>query len=357
MAIVWLIGGVGLLVVGGEWLVRGSSRLAALARVSPVVIGLTVVAYGTSAPEMAISLTSVLQGKTDIAFGNIVGSNIFNVLFILGISALVVPLNVEQRIVRIDVPLMIGISLLAYGFVLDQNLNRIEGGVLFAVVLVYTVYAVVQSRRESNRVKEEYIKEYGKKPEGSWVVQLVWIGMGLLLLIVGSRWLVNGAVSLARLLGVSELIIGLTIVAAGTSLPEVATSVVAAIRGERDIAVGNIVGSNIFNLSWVLGLSGVFAREGIPVSPSALGFDVPVMIGVAVACLPIFFTGRLIARWEGGLFLAYYVAYTSYLVLDAVEHDALPLFSATMFFFVIPLTGLTLGYLVIRALRFRTGGK
>ena len=173
------------------------------------------------------------------------------------------------------------------------------------------------------------------------------------MLVVGSRWLVDGAIAIAAVLGLSELIVGLTIVAAGTSLPEVATSILATFRGERDIAVGNVIGSSIFNILAVLGLSSVVTPTGLPVSPSALGFDVPVMIAVAVACLPIFFTGRLIARWEGGLFLAYYVAYTMYLILDASNHDALPLFNTTMLFFVLPLTALTLGFLAIRAIRSR----
>ncbi len=170
-------------------------------------------------------------------------------------------------------------------------------------------------------------------------------------MLLGSRWLVNGAVMLAQWWGLSELIIGLTIVAAGTSLPEVATSVTATIRGERDIAVGNVVGSNIYNILAILGLCGIVAPDGLSVSSAALAFDVPVMIAVAVACLPIFFTAHLIARWEGALFLSYYVAYTLYLILDAAQHDALPAFSSAMMVFVIPLTVVTLLVLALRATR------
>ena len=175
--------------------------------------------------------------------------------------------------------------------------------------------------------------------------------VGLVLLVVGARWLVDGAVSIARALELSELVIGLTIVAVGTSLPEVATSVIASLRGERDIAVGNIVGSNLFNILAVLGLSAVVAPNGVNVPVAALQFDIPFMIAVAVACLPIFFTGYRIARWEGALFLAYYVAYTIYVILDAAKHDALPAYSTVLLEFAVPLTAVTLGLLAVRAWR------
>ena len=180
-------------------------------------------------------------------------------------------------------------------------------------------------------------------------MNVIYVVAGLGLLVLGARWLVEGAVTVAQHFGVDELIIGLTIIAAGTSLPEVATSIIASVRGERDIAVGNVVGSNLFNILGVLGLSSIVAPEGLPVSAAALHFDIPVMIAVAVACLPIFFTGHLIARWEGAFFLTYFVAYTLYLVLTAAEHAALPLFSKAMVWFVIPLTGLTLLVVTLRA--------
>jgi len=177
------------------------------------------------------------------------------------------------------------------------------------------------------------------------------------LLVLGSRWLVNGAVQVATLLGVSQLVIGLTVVAVGTSLPEIATSVLASLRGERDIAVGNVVGSNLFNILSVLGISAMVAPSGIPVARAALTFDIPVMIAVAVACLPIFFTGHLIARWEGAVFLAYYMIYTLYLVLNSTNHDALPAFSSAMLLFILPITAVTLGILAARAWgRERSGG-
>ena len=338
--------GLVLLVAGADILVRGASRLAAALGISPLVIGLTVVAFGTSAPEMAVSVQSALSGQAgaDIAIGNVVGSNIFNVLFILGLSAIIAPLVVSQQLVRKDVPLMIGLSVLLYWLALDGNISRMNGLLLFAGIIAYTVFAIVQGRREKAAVQAEYAQEYSRKPESTkaLVMNVLSIVIGLALLVVGARWLVDGAIVMARSLGVTELIIGLTIVAAGTSLPEVATSVIASIKGERDIAVGNIVGSNIFNILAVLGLAAIVAPAGVNVTAAALQFDIPVMIAVAVACLPIFFSGHLIARWEGWLFLGYYIAYTAYLIMAAAEYGWLHDFRTAMIYFVIPLTVITL---------------
>jgi len=345
-------GGLVLLGLGAELLVRGASRLAAALGIPPIVIGLTVVAFGTSAPELAVSLKSALSGQADIALGNVIGSNILNVLLILGASALIVPLVVHAQLVRLDVPLLIAASVAALLMALDGRIGRLEGLLLFAGAVAYTGFLIRQSRRENAAVQAEYAAQYA--PRGASLLTnalLVLAGLGLL--VAGSRLLVTAAVAFARSLGVSELIVGLTIVAAGTSLPEIATSILAAARGERDIAVGNVVGSNLFNILIVLGLTALVSPDGVAVAPGALDFDLPVMVAVAVACLPIFFTGHLIARWEGGLFLGYYLAYTSYLVLDAAGHDALPMFSAVMSAFVLPLTALTVAVAVGRALRQR----
>ena len=351
MTIILLIAGLALLVVGAEFLVKGASRVAAAFGISPLIIGLTIVAFGTSAPEMAVSVGAAWSGQADLSLGNVVGSNIFNVLFILGVSALVTPLIVNQQLVRLDVPLMIVASFLVLAFGLDGKIGRTEGVVLFSAIIAYTVFLIVQSRKETNlAVKAEYDQEYATKDTDGAIHYLRDGGFilgGLVLLVLGSQWLVDSAITIAQYFGVSELIIGLTIVAAGTSLPELATSVIASIRGERDIAVGNVVGSNIFNLLSVLGFSSIVAPSGIEVSPAAISFDIPVMIGVALACLPIFFTGYLISRWNGALFLFYYAAYTLYLVLASIEHDALSSFSAAMKFLV-PLTLLTLVFLALR---------
>lgn len=353
LTLVLFVLGFGVLIGGAELLVRGASRIAAAAGISPLVIGLTVVSFGTSAPELAVSFQSALGGQGDIALGNVVGSNIFNVLFILGISAIIVPLAVARQLVRLDVPLMIGVSALLLLLGLDGRISTLDGLLLFAGVVAYTVFAIWQSRREQAAGGPTAEEESVEAPRGFRGMLasagLVVVGLGLLAL--GANWLVGGATALARLFGLSELIIGLTIVAVGTSLPEVAASVIAALRGQRDIAVGNVVGSNLFNILGILGLTSVVAPGGVAVPQAALTFDIPVMIAVALACLPIFFTGYTIARWEGWLFLGYYVAYTAYLLLDATGHDALPAFSSVLGLFVLPLTAVTLLVLVGRAVR------
>jgi cation:H+ antiporter len=349
--VLFLIGG-GLLVVGAEALVRGASRLAATFGISPLVIGLTVVAFGTSAPELAVSISSAFGGSPDVAVGNAVGSNIFNVLVILGIAALIAPLVVSQRLVRIEVPLMIGTSLLLWALALDGRLGRIDGALLFAGMLLYTVWAIRKSRREGREVVEEYAAEFSEKDQApaTMVLDAGKVLGGLAMLVLGAHWFVNGATDFAEALGVSDLVIALTVVAAGTSMPELVTSAVASVRGERDIAVGNVVGSNLFNILSVLGLTALL-DGGVPVANAALRFDIPIMVAVAVACLPIFFTGRLIARWEGLLFLAYWAAYTLYLILRATDHAALDTYTTAMIWFVLPLTVLTLAYLAWRAIR------
>lgn len=355
--LILLILGLVLLVVGAEALVRGASKLATIAGISPLIIGLTIVAYGTSSPEMAVSTITSLSGQADIALGNVVGSNIFNVLLILGLSALVSPLIVAQQLVRLDVPIMIGVSFLALVFGLDGRISRVDGIILFTLAVLYTLFQVYQGRKESNpAVQAQYEQEYRRDAERSpsqWLINIGYIVVGLVLLVIGSRWLVDGSISIARAFGVSELVIGLTIVAAGTSLPELATSVVASLKGERDIAVGNVVGSNIFNILAVLGLSGIVSPDGVAVSAAALRFDLPVMIAVAVACLPVFASGNLIARWEGVVFVSYYIAYTIYLILDSTNHDSLPLYSSVMLWFVIPITAITLVTVAYRSIRSR----
>jgi cation:H+ antiporter len=346
-----------LLLLGAEVLVRGATRLAAALGVSPLVIGLTLVAFGTSAPELAVSVQAALAARPEIALGNVVGSNIFNVFLVLGLAALLAPVPVAQRLVWLDVPLMIAASALLW--VLAANgLGRLDGLLLLAGLTAYTLFVARESRRETDAIREEYARQFGppvRRAGGgrAWRLDLLLIGGGLGLLVLGARWLVDGAVALARMLGVSDAVIALTIVAAGTSLPEIATSAVAAVRGERDIAVGNVVGSNLFNVLGIAGVAGLLAPAGIPRMSALLHFDLPVMVAAAVACLPIFFTGHVIARWEGALFVAYYGAYTTYLFLNAAQHAALDEFGAVMLAFVIPLTVLTLLVSAVRAVRGR----
>ncbi len=347
MHLLSLVTGLVLLIVGAELLVRGASRLAAAAGISPLVAGLTVVAFGTSAPEMFVSAIAAANGQAGIALGNVLGSNLFNILLILGASALVVPLAVSAQLVRFDVPIMIAASFLMLILGIDGRFGLLDGMILVVGLVLYNLVLMRKSR------DEQMTTGAADRPPGTqkWFVNPILVLSGLGLLVLGSRWFVDGAMIMARYLGVSELIIGLTFVAAGTSLPEAATSIVAAFRGQRDIAVGNVVGSNIFNILAVLGLSSLVSADGIPVPEAALGFDIPLMIAAAVACLPIFFTGYIISRWEGALFLGYYVVYILYLVLSSTGHDLLPLFSWTMIAFVVPITLLTLGVVTFRAAR------
>lgn len=342
----------GVLTLGADWLVRGATRLAARFGVSRLLIGLTVVAFGTSAPELAVSLDSSLSGKTDLAVGNVVGSNVFNVLFILGLSALAAPLVIARKLVRLDIPLMVAVSLLLFVLALDGRIGRFDGLLLSAGALAYTLFSVRISRGEASSAAEAEAGS-SRGPAGKAVFELGLILVGLALLVFGARWFVAGAVELARGLGVSELVIGLTIVAAGTSLPEVATSVVAVLRGERDVAVGNVVGSNLLNILAILGLCGLLAPQGVSVSPAVLRFDLPVMIAVAFATLPLAIARGRIARWEGLLFLVAYALYAGYLVLQATEHDSLPLYSAVMLEFVLPLVAVTLIVVLAQGLQAR----
>ena len=366
---VWFVVGVVALVVGAESLVRGSSRLAARSGLSPVVIGLTVVAFGTSAPELAVSIGATAGGESEIALGNVIGSNIANVLLVLGLSAVVGGgLVVAQRIVRVDVPIMIVMSALVLVLGLDGRIGRLDGGLFVAILIVYLVWTVRSAVGDQDADEDhdgvadaatlasEYSSALGReKIRGSSLWRdLLYVVGGLALLVVGAQSLVTAATDIARALDISELVIGLTVVAVGTSLPEIATSVVAAARGQRDMAVGNAIGSNLFNILAVLGITGVVSP--VIVSSGARGFDLPFMLAVAVACLPIFADGFILRRWQGAVFLSYYVAYLVWLGLDAAEHDLQSAFSSLMLYFAVPLTALTVIVVAYRAIRQRRGG-
>ncbi|QDU57260.1 calcium/sodium antiporter [Aeoliella mucimassa] len=349
MNMVGLLIGFGLLIAGAELLVRGASRLAARAGVSPLVVGLTVVAFGTSAPELAVSIKASLAGQVDVALGNVIGSNTFNVLFILGLSAMIVPLTVSSQLIRLDVPVMIAASLLVAAVAWGGTIGPLEGAVLLAAMLGYTYLLFRIARRENSAQQATE----NSAPATNMVWSLVLVAVGMAMLVLGAKLLVDNAVAIATQLGVSQLVIGLTIVAVGTSLPEVVTSIVASVRGERDIAVGNVVGSNIFNLLAVLGVAACVSPAGLPVSEAVQRFDLPVMVAVSVACLPIFFTGMVIARWEGTLLFGYYLAYTAYLLLTASGSSAQHTLRDAMVGFVIPITAVTLAVLTFSAWRQR----
>lgn len=316
-----IILGLTFLIVGGELLVRGASRIASILGIPPMIIGLTVVAFGTSTPELAVSIDAALDGNSDISISNVVGSNIFNILFILGLSSLIAPLVIHSQIIKREVPIMIGASILLYLLSLGGQINQLEGLILFSMIIVYTTWLIFESlknRSENNELIKESEIEYQVKEKASLILPIFFVLGGLGIVMLGSDWLVSGATKMAKAFGVSDTVIGLTIVAAGTSLPEVIASVMATIKGERDIAVANVIGSNIYNILAIIGLSGLIVPAGLTVSPSMISFDYFVMIGVAFLCWPFFKTGKQLSRWEGCFLLLLYVIYTSYLINTSV---------------------------------------
>ena len=350
--------GLAALVAGAEALVRGASKIALSFGISPLVVGLTIVALGTSAPEVAVSVGAVFNGKPDIAIGNVVGSNILNVLLVLGVSAVIAPLVVHSQLIRQEVPIMIGATLLLVVMLVDGRLGPLDGALLFALLIAYVIFLVRQSRAETAETRKSYEHVVGGTGgwDAHWAAQALLIVVGLVLLVLGSNWLVDAAVVFARALGVSDLVIGLTVIAVGTSMPEIAASIMAVVRGERDIAVGNVIGSNTFNILGCLGIAGLVSGEGLTVAPSVLNFDLWVMVAVAAASLPVFIAGREIGRGKGIMFLAYYAAYVAYLILGAQDHDALDEYSAIMIGFVLPLTVVTLVAMLIREQKKRDTG-
>jgi cation:H+ antiporter len=338
----WMIVGIVLLVIGGELLVRYASKLAESAGVPTLLVGLTIVAFGTSSPELITSVYGRLLGESAMALGNVVGSNIFNVFFILGISALVTPLTVHSNLLVSEVPVVLVLSLATVGFALSGTIATWEAGVLLSILVLYTVYVLATTDREFVDLTENEFREMIPVPvAGHWSVSVLLVGVGLVLLVVGGHLFITSAVELAASLGMSEAVIGLTIVAAGTSLPELVTSILAAIRGESDIAVGNVVGSNLFNLTGVLGFTGLIGTGELTVPIQLLEFDLPVMVAGAIVCLPVMFTGRRLNRWEGAVFVLYYAGYVSYLVLEATGYLVTPHVREALLFFVVPLTLVT----------------
>lgn len=347
------LAGVVLLVVGADLLVRGSSRLALAVGLSPLIVGLTVVSFGTSAPELAVSLKAAAAGTTEMAFGNVVGSNICNVLLILGLSALAAPLAIAPAVLRRDLPFLLGLSLLTALLALDGRLGTLDGLLLLACGVAHAVVSVRQERRAP---REEPQLPGGLSRGGRRALDVLFVLGGLALLVGGAHLLVGAAVSFARALGISELVVGLTIVAVGTSLPEIAASVLASFRGARDIAIGNVVGSNILNLALVLALTAIVAPGGVTVPEDALNADLPVMLGVALLCLPVFLNGRRVTRGEGLGFVLLYALYTTWLALKAQESPQLERLEAMILFVVFPVLAVAvLIWSAKAARRFREG--
>ena len=357
--ILHFFGGLIILILGADLLVRGASKLAAAAGIPPLVVGLTIVAIGTASPEIAVSLQAASLGQGSLTLGNVLGSNIFNILFVLGVTALVAPIVIAEQLIRFDAPIMVGVSLLAFILAVDGRLGTFDGVILIAGFLGYTVFALRQSRKESAKVHKEYAREFAdteKHTVWNTVRNFLFMVIGLGLLVLGARWLVDSATSMAKAIGISELVIGLTIVAVGTSLPEVATSIIAALKRESDIAVGNAIGSNIFNLLGVLGISGVLAPGGISITTRVLTFDFLVMVFVALVCMPVFYVDDNVSRGEGALFISYYVLYTAYLILGASKSSILPAITMIVSFYV-PLTFIGLIMFTVRARRLKKNRK
>ena len=302
-----IVGGLALLTIGAELLVRGSSKLALHLKVPGLVVGLTVVAFGTSAPELVVSISSNISGLGDIAVGNVVGSNIFNIAVILGLAAVIRPVKVSLKILRIDMPIVVGLTVLVPVFLLDNLVSRLEGAILFCGIVAYTTFTIFLGKKESERSRSTTV---GESAKGSMVFQIIFILGGLGALVVGSRLLVDGSVNLAERFQVSEAIVGLTIVAAGTSLPELATSLVATVRKQEDIAVGNVIGSNIFNILAILGLTGWIS----PIHVQNISqVDLGARILVTLFLLPLIRSGFRITRVEGAALLMLYGCYLYYL--------------------------------------------
>ena len=334
MTLLMLAAGFVLLIVGAELLVKGASRLATSFGIPALVVGLTVVAFGTSAPELAVSVKAAFSGQAELAIANVVGSNIFNILFILGLAALIMPLMVSQQLIRQDVPIMMGVSFVALWMIQDGSIGKPEAGLLFLGVILYTVFLFYQGKKTG--IEDRQASSSQTAPIWQNILLLI---VGLALLVLGARWLLQSAVTIASSFGVSEAVIGLTIIAAGTSLPEVMTSIVATIKGERDIAIGNVVGSNIFNILAVLGLSGLLSPTPLLASEQLSQIDFPVMVAVAVLCLPLFFLGSTLNRFEGFLFLLLYVAYVWFTIAIALSLPYLQDLQTVLIYGLAPLVG------------------
>lgn len=317
LEIVLLLVGLAILYFGAEAMVKGASQLALNLGIAPMIVGLTVVAFGTSAPEFVISLLASMDGAEGISVGNIIGSNICNLALILGISSVISPIAIDAQSLRTDYPIMVASSALFYLFALDGELARWEGGVLTAGIVGYVIYSLVRARRMGPGGGEESGEGDKGEEESSpsrWK-NIVYLLVGLAGMVGGAKLMVDSSVVIAKSLGISDLIIGLTIVAVGTSLPELATSLVAALRGESDISLGNVLGSNIFNVLFIMGL--VPLIFGMKVEAQALALDFPVMLGVMVAAFPLLRLGYRLTRVKGALLLVGYVSYVVTLVVKS----------------------------------------
>lgn len=351
MTVFLFIAGLIALIAGAELFLKAVDHFGLKWGVSPLIMGLTVVAFATGAPELAISIKAASSGSADLVLGNIIGSNIANILLILGITSVLSPLAISGRIVRVDVPIVIAASALVFGLALDGKLTSTDGVILLLGLVAYSAFTYYQIQKSKNDGVEEEIFEYAESPDelaqGAffYIKNIGFLIIGLVLIVQGSDWMVDSAVTIAEALGLSELVIGLTIVSIGTSLPEIATSMSAARKGKADIAVANVMGSNLYNMLLTLGLTLIIAPNVLDVSVKAINMDLPFMLAVSIACIPIFIAGFNMTRTDGSIFLFYYAAYLTYLVMDAVGSGYVEVAKTAMLWVVIPATVV---YMVLR---------
>lgn len=307
--------GLSLLIVGAEMVVRGASRLALSMGIRPIVLGLTIVAVGTSMPELAVGVIASTQGSGALAVGNIAGTNVFNLIFILGLSALIQPLPLHARILKLELPVILAAATLMTALAWDGLLSRMDGGIMLLTAIAYTALLIQISRGEVREVKREFQEAFDARlDKPNRAKETIILAAGLALSVLGADWLVDGAVGLARAWGFSDALIGLTIVAVGTSSPEMATTIVATIKGERDVAIGNLIGSSIYNILVILGATCLVPTGGIPVERQLLSFDIPIMVVVCYGAMPVFLTGRQVSRFEGAAGIALYIVYMIWLL-------------------------------------------
>ena len=342
MTVALFILGLVMLIAGAELFLNSVDKFGLAWSISPVVMGLTVVAFATGAPELAISLQAAADGKPDLVLGNILGSNIANILLILGIAGLFKPLKITNRIIKIDVPVVIGASVLLFILSLDGELAPLDGIIILAALMIYSIFVYRQIRQDQKKNQKNNEENPSKldEPVNGWFYTkyILILLVGLVFIVLGSRWMVDSAVEIAGALGISELIIGLTIVSIGTSLPEVATSLSAVRHNDSDTAVANVMGSNLYNIFLTLGLTIVVAPGALSVSPDALKLDMPFMIIVALACLPLFWPGKVLGRAEAAGFLFYYATYLTYLVFIAIGHPLKESVEWLMLWVIAPIT-------------------
>jgi len=312
----WFVAGLAALVAGAEVMVRGATKIASRLGISALIVGVTIVAIGTSMPEMAIGVVAASEGTGELAVGNIAGANVINLLFVLGLSALMLPLAIESRTLRYELPVMAGAAVLLLVLAFDGVLSRVDGVILVSCAIVYTVAVVWAARRETRDVAAEFIEAASitATGRGTTALHVAMMLGGIAIIVLGAERLVGAAVGIAVGFGVSEALIGLTVVAIGTTAPELATTVVSTLRGNRDIAVGNLLGSSIYNVLLILGVTCLVPAHGIALPPALVRVDIPIMVAVTLACIPIFITGRRVGRVEGGAMVCAYLGFLAFVL-------------------------------------------